>query len=99
MRNGILRDVVFACAGVFVVTAAIGLPRPAAATQSQWSVQSRCETKGPGQGTELLPCYLPKGPPPGQGQFFPKPGPPPPPAQPAMQLATAHSRRGEGIAS
>ena len=78
MRNGILRDVIFACAGVLVVMAAIGLPRPASATQAQWSVHSRCEAKGPGQGTELLPCYLPKGPPPGPAQIFRKPGPPAP---------------------
>jgi hypothetical protein len=59
MRNGILRDVIFACAGVFMVVALIGLPRPAAAFHQQWQMKF--------QGTYLVPCYWvnPKPPPPG----------------------------------
>jgi hypothetical protein len=50
MTNGILRDVVFACAGVVMVIAAIGLPRQAPAGSSQWQMQF--------QGTtHLLPFY------------------------------------------
>jgi hypothetical protein len=50
MTNGILRDVVFACAGVVMVIAAIGLPRQAPAGSSQWQTQF--------QGTPyLLPFY------------------------------------------
>jgi hypothetical protein len=62
MRNGILRDVIFACAGVFMVVALIGLPRPAAAFHQQWQMQY------PGT-PHLLPCLWvnPKPPPPGQG--------------------------------
>jgi hypothetical protein len=49
MRNGILRDVIFACAGVLMIMAFIGLPRPTAAEHQQWQMQF--------QGTHLLPCY------------------------------------------
>jgi hypothetical protein len=50
MTNGILRDVVFACAGVVMVIAAIGLPRQAQAGSPQWQMQF--------QGTtHLLPFY------------------------------------------
>jgi hypothetical protein len=77
MRNGILRDVVFAGAGVLMVMAAIGLPRQGSAAQPRWQVnQSQCQTmKSPGQGTQLLPCYmtkLPTGvPAPGSGKSAP----------------------------
>jgi hypothetical protein len=63
MRNGILRDVLFACAGVLMVMAAIGLPRQASAAQRSWQVnQSQCQVmNSSGQGAQLLPCYMPKG--------------------------------------
>jgi hypothetical protein len=63
MRNGILRDVLFACAGVLMVMAAIGLPRQASAAQRSWQAnQSQCQVlKSSGQGAQLLPCYMPKG--------------------------------------
>jgi hypothetical protein len=63
MRNGILRDVLFACAGVLMVMAAIGLPRQASAGQGSWQVnQSQCQVlKSSSQGAQLLPCYMPKG--------------------------------------
>jgi hypothetical protein len=65
MRNGILRDVVFACAGVLMVMAAIGLPRQGSAAQPRWQVnQSQCLTiKSSGQGAQLMPCYMTKPPP------------------------------------
>jgi hypothetical protein len=49
MRNGILRDVLFACAGVLMVGAVIGLPRQGVTVHQQWQV--------PFQNTHLLPCY------------------------------------------
>jgi len=72
MRNGILRDVIFACAGVFMVLGVIGLPGQAAAGYQQWRInQSQCQVlHSPGQGAQLLPCYMPKQPP---AQVFRKP--------------------------
>jgi hypothetical protein len=66
MRNGILRDVIFAGAGVFVVLAVIGLPGQAAAGHQQWRVdQSQCQVlTSPSQGAQLMPCYMPRQPPP-----------------------------------
>ena len=63
MRNGILRDVLFACAGVLMVMAAIGLPRQASVAQRSGQMnQSQCQVlKSSGQGAQLLPCYMPKG--------------------------------------
>jgi len=64
MMNGILRDVLFACAGVFMVGAAIGLPQQATAVHQQWQTQF--------PGTHLLPCYWQNSKPsasgPGQGK-------------------------------
>jgi hypothetical protein len=85
MRNGILRDVVFACAGVLMVMAAIGLPRQASAAQSRWQTsQSQCQVlKSPGQRVQLLPCYMPKVPAKAPAPSFGKPAEPAPPAKPA----------------
>jgi hypothetical protein len=85
MRNGILRDVIFACAGVLMVMAAIGLPRQASAAQPRWQLnQSQCQMpKSPGQGAQLLPCYMPKVPPKAPAASFGKPARPAPPAKPA----------------
>lgn len=49
MGNEILRDVFFACAGVLMVIALIGLPRQGQAGHQDWQVQF--------QNTHLLPCY------------------------------------------
>ncbi len=49
MRNEILRDLLFGCAGVFMVIAVIGLPRPAQVAHQQWQVQF--------QDPHLLPYY------------------------------------------
>lgn len=75
MRNGILRDVIFAGAGVFMVLAVIGLPRQAAAGYQQWQIsRSQCQMiKSPGQNAQLMPCYMPKPPP--QAPAFRKPAP------------------------
>jgi hypothetical protein len=51
MRNGILRDVIFACAGLLLVMAAIGLPRQDAAARPQWSEQWQS------QDIHFLPFY------------------------------------------
>jgi hypothetical protein len=61
MRNGILRDVIFACAGGLMVMAVIGLPGQGTAVQQQWQMQFQ------GTRTHLLPCYWvnSKPPPPG----------------------------------
>ena len=59
MRNGILRDVLFACAGVLMVGATIGLPRQPATVHEQWQTQF--------QGTHLLPCYWQNPKPPASG--------------------------------
>jgi hypothetical protein len=82
MRNGILRDVVFACAGVLMVMAAIGLPRQAPAAQPRWQInQSQCQAmKSSGTGAQLLPCYMSKLPP---GVPAPSSGKPVPPAKPS----------------
>ena len=82
MRNGILRDVVFACAGVLMVMAAIGLPRQASTAHPRWQVnQSQCQTmKSPGQGAQLLPCYVTKVPSQVPAPRFGKPAPPAKPA-------------------
>jgi len=53
MRNEILRDMVFGCAGVLMVLAVIGLPQPAAAPQ-MWQMQF--------QRDRLLPYYSPNRP-------------------------------------
>jgi hypothetical protein len=77
MRNGILRDVLFACAGVLMVMAAIGLPRQASAAQPSWQLnQSQCQVmKSSGQGAQLLPCYMPKRPPQAPARTFTTPVP------------------------
>ena len=84
MRIGILRDVIFAFAGVLMVMAAIGLPRQASAAQAPWPMNmSRCQVTWQGQGATLLPCYIRKGPPPGSGRIFTKPDPRAPRAKPS----------------
>jgi hypothetical protein len=77
MRNGILRDVIFACVGVSMVLAVIGLPGQAAAGHLQWrSSQSQGQMiKSPSQGAQLMPCYMPKPPPQAPAPDFPKPAP------------------------
>jgi hypothetical protein len=47
MGKEILRDVFFACAGVVMVIALIGLPGPRQASQQTWQYRQ----------THLLPCY------------------------------------------
>jgi hypothetical protein len=47
MGKDILRDVLFACAGVVMVIALIGLPGPGPASQQTWQYRQ----------THLLPCY------------------------------------------
>jgi hypothetical protein len=86
MRNGILRDVIFAGAGVSMVLAVIGLPGQAAAGHLQWRIdQSQCQMiNSPGQDAQLLPCYMPNQrympdqPPQAPARDFPKPAPPTP---------------------
>lgn len=51
MRNEILRDMVFGCAGVLMVMAAIGLPPQAPASPQIWRMQF--------QRDRLLPYYSP----------------------------------------
>ncbi len=77
MRNGILRDVIFAGAGVVMVLAVIGLPGQATAGHLQWRInQSQCQMmKSAGQDAQLMPCYMPKPPPPAPARDFPKPAP------------------------
>lgn len=79
MRNGILRDVIFASAGVFMVLAVIGLPRQAAAEHQQWLInQSPCQVmRSPGQAVQLTPCYMPKPPSQAPVRYFSKPSPAP----------------------
>jgi hypothetical protein len=84
MRIGILRDVIFACAGVLMVAAAIGLPRQVSAAQPPWQMNtSRCQAQWEGQGVQLMPCYFRKGPPPGSAHIFTKQPPPAPRAKPS----------------
>jgi hypothetical protein len=54
MRNEILRDMVFGCAGVLMVMAAIGLPSHVSAAQQMWRSQF--------QRDRLLPYYSPNPP-------------------------------------
>jgi hypothetical protein len=54
MRNEILRDMVFGCAGVLVVMAAIGLPPQVPAAPQMWRLQF--------QRDRLLPYYSPSPP-------------------------------------
>jgi hypothetical protein len=77
MRNGILRDVIFASAGVFMVLAVIGLPGQAAGVHQQWRIdQSQCQViRSPGQGAQLMPCYMPNQPPQAPARDFRKPAP------------------------
>jgi len=49
MGKEILRDVFFACAGVLMVMALIGLPRQGQAPGQEWQAQF--------QNAHLLPCY------------------------------------------
>ena len=51
MRNEILRDMVFGCAGVLMVMAAIGLPPQVSAGPQMWGT--------PLQRDRLLPYYSP----------------------------------------
>lgn len=53
MGNEILRDVFFACAGVLMVIALIGLPRQGQAGRPDWQMQFQ----GTQSTTHLLPCY------------------------------------------
>jgi hypothetical protein len=80
MRNEILRDVIFAGAGVFAVLAVIGLPGQAAAGHQQWRVnQSQCQVlTSPSQGAQLMPCYMPRQPPQVPAPAFGKPAWPTP---------------------
>jgi hypothetical protein len=54
MRNDILRDMVFGCAGVLMVMAAIGLPAQGPAAPQMWRTQF--------QRDRLLPYYSPNPP-------------------------------------